>query len=80
MSKFLLIDMRTGLMDGMYEDLKGCREAIDTLEQRYETSFWRIFEMHSDGREFGGTFPPNHLFHHIVDQAVKAQNAEGGFH
>jgi hypothetical protein len=80
MSKFLLIDMRTGLMDGLYATRESCLEAIETLEERYETSFWRIFEMIEDGREFGGTFPPDHLFHHFVEQAIKEQDRKGGVH
>jgi len=80
MSKFLLIDMRTGLMDGLYATRESCLEAIETLEERYETSFWRIFEMIDDGREFVGTFPPDHLFHHFVEEAIKAQEQQRELH
>jgi len=80
MSKFLLIDMRTGLMDGLYATHESCLEAIETLEERYQTSFWRVFEMYDDGRDFNGTFPPDHLFHHFVEEAIKQQDDERAVH
>jgi len=80
MSKFLLIDMRTGLMDGMYCSLELADGMCVKLEQQYVGSVWRIFEMYEDGRYFDGPFPPQHMHHAYVSQVVKQQDEGEGVH
>jgi len=68
MNKYLLVDMRTGMMDGMYSKLDMAQDAADTLEQRYDGSFYRVFEMLDDGRKFLGAFPPDRSIHSFMDK------------
>lgn len=60
---YLIIDMRTGMMDGMYTYEEHAVDAAERLQQRYQGSWFQVFEMVKDGRRFPGVFPPDHLLH-----------------
>lgn len=60
---YLLIDLRTGVMDGMYCDLSLAEKVREDLNKDYMGSNFAIFKGISDPGEFGGLFPPDHLFH-----------------
>ena len=68
MNKYLIVDMRTGMMDGMFFELEMAQDAAERLEQRYEGSFYRVFEMLDDGRKFRGVFPPDRTIHAFMDK------------
>ena len=51
---FVVVDMRSGMMDGMYPSLEDAKEMAEFMESRYKGSFFRVLEMHDDGREFRG--------------------------
>jgi hypothetical protein len=78
--RYLLIDLRTGLMDGMYCSLELADGMCVKLEQQYVGSVWRIFEMYEDGRYFDGPFPPQHMHQAYVAQVVKEQDEGEGVH
>lgn len=61
--RYLLIDLYTGMMDGMYFDREVAEIARRSLNEEYEGSIFCIFERLSDPGHFDGLFPPNHLFH-----------------
>ena len=65
---YLLIDLRTGIMDGMYHCEMEAVKLADHLEKRYPGSVWSVFEnklWDIDRQQFKGPFPPNHMFHNI---------------
>lgn len=61
--RYLLIDLHTGMMDGMYSNREVAEIARISLNEEYEGSSFCIFEGLSDPGHFDGLFPPNHLFH-----------------
>ena len=63
MNMFVVVDMRSGMMDGMYPSLESAKEMAEFMESRYKGSFFRVLEMHDDGRESPWFFPPDHLMH-----------------
>ena len=65
---YLIIDMRTGMMDGMYHHREDAEDAASKLEERFENSFYRVFEMLDDGRRFPGVFPPDHTLHVFMEK------------
>lgn len=60
---YLLIDLRSGMMDGMYRDFEDAERLKKYLEEKYKGSFWEIFKPMTGRGDFKGYFPPNHLFH-----------------
>ncbi|MEL0015193.1 MAG: hypothetical protein VW715_08260 [Rhodospirillales bacterium] len=60
---YLLIDLRTGMMDGMYRNVDDAKRLKEYLEQKYDGSFWEIFKPMTGRGNFKGYFPPDHLFH-----------------
>lgn len=60
---YLLIDLRSGMMDGMYMSFEDAKRLKTYLEEQYKGSFWDIFKPILGREEFKGTFPPDHLFH-----------------
>ena len=47
--RYLLIDLRTGLMDGMYRSLELADGMCVKLEQQYAGSVWRILKCTKTG-------------------------------
>ncbi len=60
---YLLIDLKTGMMDGMYRDFDDAKRLKKYLEEQYDGSFWEIFKPMIGRKDFKGYFPPDHLFH-----------------
>ncbi len=60
---YLLIDLRTGMMDGMYYDFKDAQRLKADHEEQYQGSTWEIFRPMTGRKDFKGYFPPDHLFH-----------------
>ena len=60
---YLLIDLKTGMMDGMYRDVNDAKRLKKYLEEKYDGSFWEIFKPMTNRKDFKGYFPPDYLFH-----------------
>lgn len=60
---YLLVDLRSGMMDGMYSEFEDAKRLKTYLEGQYKGSFWDIFKPILGRKEFKGAFPPDHLFH-----------------
>ena len=63
MNMFVVVDMRSGMMDGMYSSFESAKEMAEFMESRYKGSFFRVMEIHDDGRKCQWFFPPDHLMH-----------------
>jgi hypothetical protein len=73
---YLLIDLHTGIMDGMYSSLSLAQAVQRDLNEDYEGSNFAIFEGVSDPGEFEGIFPPDHLFHANVALKLKGETIQ----
>jgi Holliday junction resolvase len=60
---YLLIDLKTGMMDGMYLDIDDATRLKEFLQEKYKGSFWVVFKRMTERKTFKGFFPPDHLFH-----------------
>lgn len=63
MKRFIVVDMRSGMMDGMYFDFEFAKGMAEFMERRYEGSYCIVCEMDEHSLDFPGNFPPDHLMH-----------------
>ena len=63
MKSYLIIDMRTGLMDGWYTDSQWARDALQSLNQRFPDGEWVLVELMDVAETDGRPSLPDHLFH-----------------
>lgn len=73
---YLLVDLRSGMMDGMYRSFEDAKRLKTYLEEKYEGSFWDVFKPMLGRKEFKGIFPPDHLFHADVAERFGYKNEE----
>jgi len=72
----LLVDLRSGMMDGMYTKFEDAKRLKTYLEEQYKGSFWDIFKPILGRKEFKGVFPPDHLFHADVAERFGCKGEE----
>jgi len=58
---FLLVNLRTGVMDGFYSHRSGAQESLDFFEKELKATGWVLTEIL--GKDQGKINLPNNLFH-----------------
>ena len=60
---YLIIELRTGVMDGIYSDFVTAEHALAGMQELYPKGNFSIFLGITHPGNFDGKFPPDHLFH-----------------